>query len=210
MTEAIEPKPEPLLKRPLDVVVATIGLVLTAPLWPLLVVAVKVQDGGPVFYSQRRWGRGGTVFTVRKFRTMTVGGNAEVRQAMTNDPRITRVGRLLRSTGLDELPQILAILRGDMSLIGPRALAVGEVVTGADGSPVRYEDVPGFSERLRVRPGLSGRATIYLPKDAPATEKFAEDLRYIEQQSFWGDVSLIALSLWISLRGKWEERGSKL
>ncbi|MGH2656337.1 MAG: sugar transferase, partial [Actinomycetota bacterium] len=130
--------------------------------------------------------------------------------AKENDSRITRVGRILRSTGIDELPQLLNILRGDMSFVGPRALARGEIVVDQEDQTILYEDWPGFQCRLRVRPGLTGMATIYVPKDAHPEVKLAYDLRYIEEQSFWLDLRLIGISLWISFRGRWETRGSKL
>jgi lipopolysaccharide/colanic/teichoic acid biosynthesis glycosyltransferase len=127
-----------------------------------------------------------------------------------DDPRITRVGRFLRATGLDELPQLVNIARGDMSFVGPRALAVGETVEIEPGTRVAYEDIPEFAERQSVRPGLTGQATIYLPKDAPAAQKFETDLRYVRNWSVWGDLKLIGLSFVISFRGRWETRDPKL
>jgi lipopolysaccharide/colanic/teichoic acid biosynthesis glycosyltransferase len=200
---------EPLLKRPFDVLLSGLMLAVSAPFWAVIAAAIKAEDGGPVFYRQERWGRGQSRFHVLKFRTMVPDADAPgaVRQATANDARITRVGRLLRATGLDELPQILNIFRGDMSFVGPRALSVQE--HSENGMPLRYEEVPGFSTRLLVRPGLTGVATIYLPKDAPARRKFRADALYVRRLSFWLDVRLVALSFWISLRGKWETRDSK-
>ena len=97
-----------------------------------------------------------------------------------------------------------------MSFVGPRSLAVGEIVKDEKGSIFKYEDMPGFMERLRVRPGLTGLATIYVRKDISPRRKFRYDLLYIRRQSFWLDVRLIALSFWISFRGKWETRGRKV
>jgi lipopolysaccharide/colanic/teichoic acid biosynthesis glycosyltransferase len=111
---------------------------------------------------------------------------------------------------MDELPQLVSIWLGRMSLVGPRALAVGEIVVDADGRRINYEQVRGFYERLAVRPGLTGVATIFLPKDAHPRRKFRYDLFYIRRQSFWFDVRLIALSLWISVRGRWETRAGKV
>jgi len=132
-----------------------------------------------------------------------------LKQAPENDPRITKVGQVLRAMGLDELPQLLNIFRGEMSFVGPRSLAVGEIVKDEKGVIVKYENIPNFRERLRVRPGLTGVATIYIPKDAIPRHKFRYDLLYIRKQSFWLDLRLIALSFWISFRGKWESRGKK-
>lgn len=200
------------VKRALDVALAAVGLVLSAPLWLAVAAAVKLEDGGPVFFRQRRWGRDGKVFTTLKFRSMVADaeqhfGNVPARQA---DPRITRVGRVLRASGLDELPQLLHILSGQMSFVGPRALAVGEQVTDEDGRRWGYDEIPGFAERMSVRPGLTGHTTVHRPKDIPVREKFAEDVRYVRTRTLRGDVKLVLLSFWISARGRWEHRGSKL
>jgi lipopolysaccharide/colanic/teichoic acid biosynthesis glycosyltransferase len=203
---------EPLLKRPFDFIISMIGLLLSAPLWAIIALAIKLDDGGPVFYEQQRWGRNGRIFSVRKFRTMIANADARfgARPAQQNDARITRVGKMLRATGMDELPQLLSICKGDMSLVGPRALAINERYREAGGSDVAYQDVPGFQERLKVRPGLTGLATIYLAKDAHPRERFEVDLQYVRSPSFIRDVRLVIASLWISVRGKWETRGNKI
>jgi lipopolysaccharide/colanic/teichoic acid biosynthesis glycosyltransferase len=199
--------PEPFLKRPLDVLLSGGMLLLTAPLWGAIALAIKLEDGGPIFYRQERWGRGGGRFAVLKFRSMVTDAD-RLRQATEGDSRITRVGRLLRACGMDELPQLLNIFRGEMSFVGPRALAVGEV--DRDGKPMEYEALPGFKVRTAVRPGLTGLATIYLPKDATARRKFRVDAVYVRNLTFWLDVRLIALSFLISFRGRWETRGQKV
>lgn len=203
---------EPHLKRPLDFTLASIMLLCSAPVSLLIAAAIKLEDGGPVFYRQERWGRGGKRFRVYKFRTMAPDSDQKfgVQQAKQNDDRITRVGRRLRAMGLDELPQLISIWRGDMSFVGPRALAVGELIQDGAGNYVTYDHTRGFAERLAVRPGLTSLATIYIPKDAPPRRKFRYDLLYIRRQSFWLDVRLIALSFWISFRGKWETRDGKV
>lgn len=203
---------EPLLKRPFDFIVAGTGLLVSAPLWAIIALAIKLDDGGPIFYEHQRWGRGGRVFRVRKFRTMVQDADARfgVAPAQADDPRFTRAGRILRATGMDELPQLLSICKGDMSLVGPRALAIDERYRDAGGGDVAYENVPGFQERLKVRPGLTGLATIYLPKDAHPRERFALDVDYVRNPSFLRDTRLVLLSLWISVRGKWETRGQKV
>jgi lipopolysaccharide/colanic/teichoic acid biosynthesis glycosyltransferase len=181
-------------------------------LWPLIALAIKLEDGGPVFYSQSRWGRAGRIFRCYKFRTMVARADAEHGpvQATLHDPRITRVGAVLRRMGLDELPQLLHIWRGEMSLVGPRALAVDERYRTADQTLLQYPDVPGFGERLQVRPGLTGLATVYLAKDARPEERFKLDLEYVHRQSLRLDLKLVVLSLLISFRGRWEDRGRKL
>lgn len=202
---------EPLLKRPLDIVLSTFMLILSLPVSLPILVAIKLEDNGPIFYRQKRWGKNGTCFKAYKFRTMIANSDEEsgLRQARENDPRITRMGRILRAMGLDELPQLLNIFLGEMSFVGPRSLAVGEIVKDEKGRIVKYEDMPGFRERLHVRPGLTGLATIYIPKDASPRRKFRYDHIYIQKQSIWLDIRLIVLSFWISFRGKWETRGKK-
>jgi lipopolysaccharide/colanic/teichoic acid biosynthesis glycosyltransferase len=201
---------EPFLKRPLDVALSGAMLVVSAVVWLVVASAIRLEDGGPVFYRQERWGRGGQKFWVLKFRTMVPNSDQRfgVRQATADDDRITRVGRLLRACGLDELPQLLNIFRGEMSFVGPRALSTTE--RDKDGKPLAYHALPGFFARTSVRPGLTGLATIYLPKDATARHKFRVDALYVRKLSFWLDVRLIALSFWISFRGKWETRESKV
>lgn len=203
---------EPFLKRPLDIVLSLFMLILSIPVFLPIVLAIKLEDGGPVFYRQERWGRSGKYFRTYKFRTMVSNSDQDfgIIPAREKDHRITKVGRILRAMGLDELPQIINILFGEMSFVGPRSLAVGEIVKDKRGREEQYDNIPGFYERLRVRPGLTSFSTIYIPKDASPRRKFRYDLLYIRKQSFWLDVRLIALSFWISFRGKWESRGQKL
>jgi lipopolysaccharide/colanic/teichoic acid biosynthesis glycosyltransferase len=129
-------------------------------------------------------------------------------QATEADPRVTRVGRLMRATAMDELPQLWNILRGDMSFVGPRALRPGEI-EAESGRLVRLEDVPGFQHRIKVRPGLTGLAQIYAPRDVARRQKFRYDRLYVGKRSWLLDVRLILLSFWISVLGRWEARGKK-
>jgi len=185
-------------------------LVLSALAWLVIAVAIKLEDGGPVFYRQERWGRDQRRFEILKFRSMVANSDRDfgVRQATENDRRVTRVGRVLRATGLDELPQLLNILRGEMSFVGPRALSTTE--RHPNGVAIDYQTTPGFATRLLVRPGLTSLATVHLPKDAPSDLKFRVDLDYVERLSLWLDLQLVAMSFWISFRGKWETRDRKL
>jgi lipopolysaccharide/colanic/teichoic acid biosynthesis glycosyltransferase/glycosyltransferase involved in cell wall biosynthesis len=198
-------------KRALDVVLSGAGLVASAPLWGLIALLIKLEDGGPVFYGQERSGLNGVPFEVKKFRSMIPNAEASVgaMQATEHDPRVTRIGRLLRATAMDELPQLWNIFRGDMSFTGPRALRPGEIEAGGSGALERLEDVPGFNERASVRPGLTGIAQIYAPRDITRRWKFKYDILYVRRQSFWLDVRLILLSFWITFRGSWEARGEK-
>lgn len=205
-------QPIPLAKRALDVALSGAGLALSSPVWLLLAGLVKLEDGGPVFYSQERVGEGGRAFKAFKFRSMIPDAEARVGalQASAHDPRVTRIGRLMRATAMDELPQLWSIFVGDMSFVGPRALRPGEIEARGDGTLERLEDVPGFAERHSVRPGLTGIAQIYAPRDISRRNKFRYDRIYIARRGFALDLRLIALSFWITFRGRWEHRGDKL
>lgn len=208
---AIAVKPTPWTKRTLDVTLSGIGLIVSAPLWAALAALIKLEDGGPIFFTQERVGEGGRLFLALKFRSMIPHAEAAVGalQASEHDPRITRIGRFMRVTAMDELPQLWNIFRGDMSFVGPRALRPHEIETGGDGRPVAIEDIPGYTERHSVRPGLTGIAQIYAPRDVPRQHKFKFDRIYVARQSFGLDVRLIMLSFWITFRGNWEHRGRK-
>ena len=199
-------------KRTLDVALSGLSLVLSAPLWALIPLAIKIEDGGPVFYAQARVGEGWRAFDALKFRSMIPDAERGVGpvQAVERDPRVTRIGALLRATAMDELPQLWNIFRGDMSFVGPRALRPGEIETTGDGRHVAMEEIPGCAERHSVRPGLTGIAQIYAPRDVPRRYKFKYDLIYVERQGLALDLRLIVLSFWITFRGKWEHRGRKV
>ncbi|MCA1701799.1 MAG: sugar transferase [Actinobacteria bacterium] len=197
------------VKRVLDLVLGSVLVVLTLPLWIVIPIAILLDDPGPVFYRQRRWGQNATQFDLYKFRSMRTNlQEVEIVQSSVHDPRVTRVGRLLRATGMDELPQLFNILRGDMSLVGPRALAVEEKLE-INGEQVTYETLPQFRSRLEVRPGLTGLATIFAAKDVGPEVKFDYDLYYVRNRTMMLDIRLIMLSILISLRGRWETRGPK-
>jgi lipopolysaccharide/colanic/teichoic acid biosynthesis glycosyltransferase len=206
--EAVElsVRPIPFAKRALDVALSGFGLIASAPLWALLAAAIKLEDRGPIFYSQARVGEGGRTFEAFKFRSMIPNAEAGIGavQATTRDPRVTRVGRVMRATAMDELPQLWNIFRGDMSFVGPRALRPGEIEVDGNGALVPMESIPGYAERHSVRPGLTGIAQIFAARDIPRRHKFRYDRVYLDRQSFWLDARLIALSFWISFRGKWE------
>lgn len=200
-----------MLKRACDVALSGLGLVASAPLWALVAIAVKLEDRGPVFFRQERVGLAGRPFIALKFRSMRPDAEAGVGavQAVERDPRVTRVGRFMRATAMDELPQLWNIFRGDMSFVGPRALRPGEIDTKSGGVLERLEDVPGFATRIMVRPGLTGIAQVYAPRDLPRRQKFRYDRLYVERRSSWLDARLILLSFWISVLGTWEVRGRK-
>lgn len=200
------------MKRLFDCVLAGVGLVVSAPLWAAISVAIKLEDGGPVFFRQPRVGRGGRVFAALKFRSMVPNAEALTGpvQATENDPRVTRVGRLMRATAMDELPQLWNIFAGDMSFVGPRPLRPGEVEVRGDGQFVRLDEIPGYEARHSVRPGLTGIAQVYAPRDIDRARKFRLDRLYLKRAGFWFDLKLILVSFWITARGDWEKRDRRI
>src|SRR5436305_1977873 len=150
------------MKRTFDILLAGIGLIVSAPLWPLIAAAIRIDSRGPVFYAQPRVGERGRTFMVLKFRSMIAEAERHVapKQADADDPRITRVGRVLRATAMDELPQLWNIFRGDMSFVGPRALRPEEIDGHAARAPARRST--GIGRRRGAR-RLSGRG---LPRPA--------------------------------------------
>ena len=199
-------------KRTLDAALSAAGLLVSAPLWLAIAVAIKIDSPGSVFFAQPRVGERGRVFRALKFRSMVADAERDVGplQAAENDPRVTRIGRILRATAMDELPQLWNVFRGDMSFVGPRALRPDELeIKDSASRVVPLEDVSGFVERSSVRPGLTGLAQIYAPRDVLRRHKFRYDRLYIKRQSLGLDVRLILLSFWISARGAWETRSRK-
>jgi len=200
------------LKRPFDIALSFVGLVLSSPLWLLFGLLIWLQDRGPVFYRQERVGKNGRIFEAMKFRSMIVDaekGRGAV-QAVENDPRVTKIGRILRETAMDELPQLWNIFKGDMSFVGPRALRPNEKEVHGNPDTRAIEEIPGYRERHAVKPGLTGLTQVFLPGETPRRKKFRYDLLYIRKRSFWLDLKLIALSFWITFRGKWESRANKV
>ncbi len=201
----------PVSKRLFDLLLSLVGVAVSAPLWAVIVVMIKLEDGGPAFYSQERVGKEGRRFRIWKFRSMVPDSDEKYGplQASENDGRITRVGKVLRATAFDELPQLWNIFIGDMSFVGPRALLPAEIEVNGKSSLVSIDQIPGYEERLLVRPGLTGVAQVYAPRDVPRRHQFRYDRIYVKNQSFCLDVKLILLSFWITFRGNWEHRGKK-
>ena len=201
-----------MIKRAFDCGVAGIGLLVSAPLWGLLAIAIKIEDGGRVLFRQERVGLGGRVFEALKFRSMVPDAEALTGpvQATLHDPRVTRVGRLMRATAMDELPQLWNIVAGDMSVVGPRPLRPGEVDVRGDGQIVRLDQIPGYAERHRVRPGLTGLTQVYASRDISRASKFRLDRLYLNRAGFWLDLRLILVSFWITARGEWEKRDRRI
>jgi len=183
-----------LTKRLLDILVASIALLVLAPALVLIALMIKLDSRGPILFRQRRWGKDKTVINVYKFRSMAIDrcDPTGVAQTVDNDPRVTRMGRFLRRTNIDELPQLWNILRGDMSLVGPRCHAIGMRACG-----ILYEElVPSYHRRHRVRPGLTGLAQmrgLRGPTDTAfkARARVSADLFYIENYSLLLDLKII-------------------
>jgi lipopolysaccharide/colanic/teichoic acid biosynthesis glycosyltransferase len=200
---------DPPYKRFLDLSVLVAAHILLFPIWAFLWVLIPLliwlEDGTPIFYTQERSGLNGKVFKVLKFRSMVKDAEKATGAvwAEENDPRVTRFGKLLRSTALDELPQVINILKGDMSFVGPRA-------ERPELTEKFSKEVPEFSHRLMIRPGLTGMAQIHGKYDSTPSEKLIYDLLYIKRMNPWLDIKLIFLSLYISLKGKWESREKKI
>jgi putative colanic acid biosynthesis UDP-glucose lipid carrier transferase len=189
------------LKAAEDLIVASITLVLAAPLMALIAIAVKLDSPGPVLFRQRRHGLNRRVIEVLKFRTMRVmEDGAEVRQACAGDPRVTRLGRFLRSSSLDELPQLFNVLKGEMSLIGPRPHAL--VHDDQYG-----EIIERYANRHQVKPGMTGWAQVNGfrgPTETPEKmlARLGADLHYIDNWSLWLDLKILAMTLFVGLRHK--------
>ena len=191
-------------KRGFDLVILVFAHLLFLPVvlavWTLIPLAIWLEDRGPVFYTQRRAGKGGRIFDL--FRSMVVDAEQMTGAvwAEEDDPRVTRVGRFLRSRALDELPQIINVWRGELSLVGPRPERP-ELVA-------RFiQETPEFSRRLEVRPGLTGTAQVYGRYASRPRNKLRYDTLYIRAMSPGLDLKLLFMSAIVTLRAKWQARG---
>jgi lipopolysaccharide/colanic/teichoic acid biosynthesis glycosyltransferase len=173
-----------IVKRALDVAGASLGLLVSAPFLAAAAAAVKLEDRGPVLYRQRRVGKDGGEFDLLKLRTMVVGAErlGAGYAVDEGDPRITRAGRVLRRLSIDELPQLWNVVRGDMSLVGPRPTLAYQVE--------RYTDRQ--RRRLEVLPGITGWAQIHGRASLPWDERIELDVWYVEHRSFWLDLRILA------------------
>lgn len=181
-----------IVKRLMDIFVALVALILTSPIMLGCALAIKLEDGGKVFYKQKRLTKYGRVFEVYKFRTMKEE-NSIHKSVTADDDRITRVGKVLRKFRVDELPQMLNILMGDMTVVGPRPemLENVEKYTG---------ELPEFAYRLRVKAGLTGLAQISGKYNTSPKDKLVMDLMYIENYSIWQDLKLIFQTITVFLK----------
>ena len=188
-----------LTKRLVDILGGAAGILVLVAFYPFLAVAIALDSGFPIFYSQMRLGRGGSTFRIYKFRSMHKGENADetARATIENDPRVTRVGHFLRKTRLDELPQFWNVLRGDMSLVGPRAEVPGLVTE-------YQKQIPFYRARLLVKPGLTGWAQInygYVASVYETAFKLEYDLYYIKHRTLGMDIQIILRTIGTVVRG---------
>ena len=195
------------MTRPLDVALSAVGLAVASPLLAAAAIAIKLEDRGPVLYRQTRVGKGGEDFELLKLRTMTVGAERQGAGYAVNagDPRITRVGRALRRLSLDELPQLWNVLRGDMSIVGPRPT-------------LRYQVdqyTPRQLRRLEVKPGLTGWAQVHGRAALPWHERIELDVWYVDHRSPRVDLRILArtpgallMGTYKGTTGGWHGRGA--
>ncbi len=183
-----------LAKRLLDIVASAVLLVLLSPLFLAVAIAIRLEDPGPILFKQKRVGRWGTLFTMWKFRSMFTDAEERKRELMAqnemeggvlfkmkDDPRITKVGRIIRKTSIDELPQLWNVFKGEMSLVGPRPPVTQEVDQYSLSDRRRLEVIPGITCIWQV----SGRS------DIPFDQQVELDVQYIESQSFWNDIKIL-------------------
>ena len=181
-----------IIKRAMDLLISVVGLIVSSPIMLICAIAIKAEDGGKVFFKQKRATKDGKIFEVYKFRTMKEAG-AVNRSVTSDDDRITKVGKYLRKFRIDELPQIINIFKGEMSVVGPRP----EMIENVDAYT---QALPEFSYRLRVKAGLTGFAQIAGKYNTSPKDKLVMDLMYIEQYSIWLDIKLIFQTLTVFLK----------
>lgn len=174
-----------MFKRVFDFSAALIGLILISPLFLFLMLMVRLKMGSPIFFSQVRPGKDGKPFKMYKFRSMTNETDSEG-NLLPNERRLPKFGRLLRSTSLDELPELINVIKGDMSLVGPR--------------PLKLEYLPLYNDsqanRHKVRPGITGWAQINGRNAISWEEKFEKDIWYVDNYNFWLDVKILIMTVW--------------
>lgn len=182
-------------KRIFDILLSGVMLILLVPIMAIIALVIKLDSSGPVIFKQQRVGKHGKEFTIFKFRTMIV--NAEKMgtglDSFANDSRVTKIGKFLRKTSLDELPQLFNILIGDMSFVGPRPPVTYH--------PYKYEEYPPIPKRrFEVKPGVTGYAQINGRNELSWDEKFKFDLYYIENMSFWFDLKILVMTFFKVLK----------
>lgn len=180
------------VKRCIDFVGSLIGIIVLSPVFLVIAIVIKTSSEGPVFFKQERLGKDGKVFKIIKFRTMIVnaehiGDGLRVREG--DDPRITKIGRVLRKTSLDELPQLLNVLNGSMSLVGPRPPATYHPYAG-------YKAYPDWAKkRFQMRPGITGLAQATVRNSASWDERIRIDNQYVDRFDIWLDIKILCMTV---------------
>ena len=194
-----------IVKRLFDIILSSAGLIFFLPIWPIVTILIYfLEDGRPIYFSDIRIGINRKPYAHFKFRSMIK--NAEVSTgpmwSLENDKRVTKFGRILRATAMDELPQLINILKGDMSFVGPRSERQFFVEKFS-------REIPGYEKRFTIRPGLTGMAQVYGRYDSPPEKKLSLDLEYIKRMNFFLDLKLIFLSFLITFEAGWERFENK-
>jgi exopolysaccharide biosynthesis polyprenyl glycosylphosphotransferase len=192
------------IKRSCDVILSSVSIFVAAPLMLIVALLIKMTSPGPAFFKQKRLGQAGREFWCYKFRSMVVDAEVQLQRhsdfrkqfeenyKIKHDPRVTRFGALLRKTSLDELPQLFNILRGDLSLVGPRPIVPSE--------RAKYGE---YAEKLlSIKPGLSGLWQVYGRSDTTYDQRIQMDMTYIANQSLWLDLKLMALTVYVVIKGR--------
>ncbi len=190
-----------IVKRIFDIILGVLGLIITSPLWLYVVIKIKTEDRGPVFFVQERVGRSGQIFRMYKFRSMVVGAENKGLGVFvsTDDERITKIGKFIRKTSIDELPQLINVLKGEMSIVGPRPTLEYQVK--------RYNEEQ--KRRLLVKPGITGWAQINGRNNMTWPEKIELDLWYVDHWNIGLDLKIIGRTIWSVLKkeGIYSEEG---
>lgn len=180
------------LKRLTDLIISLFLLILLSPILILCTLFIKLGDKGPIFYKQQRVGLNGCFFEILKFRSMSVNENREIGQTFNTDPEITWIGRLMRRTKIDELPQLINVVKGDMGLVGPRPCLI-----------ITYEEMPEWAkERFKVRPGMTGLAQINGNIFLSWEERWKYDIQYVKTLSILNDIKIVFKTILVVIFGE--------
>lgn len=179
----------------INILFSLIASIILIPILIIVALLIKIEDGGPILYTQYRVGKDNKIFKIYKLRSMKLNsGDSNPRWANKNDDRITKVGRIIRKTRIDETPQIFNILKGDMNLIGPRP-EVPELTVKFN------KEIKGFINRLKVKPGLTGWAQVHGGYDLTPKEKYQNDMYYIKNRSIYMDILIIIKTIKVIMTG---------
>lgn len=180
------------LKRLTDLIISLFLLILLSPILILCTLFIKLGDKGPIFYKQQRVGLNGCFFEILKFRSMSVNENREIGQTFNTDPEVTWIGRLMRRTKIDELPQLINVVKGDMGLVGPRPCLI-----------ITYEEMPEWAkERFKVRPGMTGLAQINGNIFLSWEERWKYDIQYVKNLSILNDIKIVFKTILVVIFGE--------